>query len=300
MNQETVRVFVGADRSQALAVPVLAHSIRRHTSAHVQVIPMLDLPVPQPQDPRNRQRTGFSFSRFCIPALAGYQGKAIYLDADMLVFGDILELWHLPMGDARVLVQKEVKFNDVTTQKPGAPHQRMIQSAVMVLDCSRLDWSIEKIVSDMDAGRYNYEQLVYEMCILEAADIGATVPFEWNSLEHHDAATRLLHYTDMYTQPWAFSGHPLGHFWLEEVRRMLADSSLTMTDLEREIELGYFRPSLLRDIRYRHRLPGVLHRALDACNRITDTAAGFVPHKAVYQAKRERERLISQHVERHR
>jgi hypothetical protein len=298
MSNEKIRVFVGTDRSQALAVRILEHSIKRHTTAHVEVIPMQDLPVPKPRDPRNGQRTGFSYSRFCIPALAGFQGKAIYLDADMLVFGDILELWNLPMEGAKVLIQREVKFGDITTAKPGAPRKRSNQSAVMVLDCARLDWSIEKIVADMDNGLYNYEQLMYEMCILDTADIRATVPFEWNSLEHHDSTTRLLHYTDMYTQPWIFTGNKFGHLWFDEIRRMLGNGTLTLADVSTEIEAGFFRPSLLRDIQYRHKLPTALHFALDACNRWTDTAAGFSPHKEVYQAKKEREQVIAQYLER--
>jgi hypothetical protein len=294
---EKIRVFVGTDRSQALAVRVLEHSIKRHTAAQVEVTPMLDLPVPQPRDPRNGQRTGFSYSRFCIPALAGFHGKAIYLDADMLVFGDILELWHLPMEGAKVLIQKEVKFGDLTTSKPGAPNKRINQSAVMILDCARLDWSIEKIVADMDNGLYNYEQLMYEMCILEAADIRTSVPFEWNSLEHYDDTTRLLHYTDMYTQPWTFSGNKFGQLWFDEITRMLGNGSLKLEDLSKEVESGFFRPSLLRDIRYRSRIPKVLHFALDAYNRRTDAAAGFVAHEAVYRAKKEREQAIAQYLD---
>lgn len=114
---EVIRVYVGVDRSQLLAVPVLEYSIKRHTTAKVEVIPMLDLPVPEPKDPRNGQRTGFSFSRFCIPKLAGYKGKAIYMDADMLVFRDIRELWNIPFDGAKIIIQQEVKFADESTQK---------------------------------------------------------------------------------------------------------------------------------------------------------------------------------------
>ncbi len=54
-----------------------------------------------PKDEPNRGRTGFSFSRFQIPKLAGYKGRALYLDADMQVFGDIAELWDIPFDDAQ-------------------------------------------------------------------------------------------------------------------------------------------------------------------------------------------------------
>lgn len=290
--QDCIRVYVGADRSQALAVPVLEHSIKRHTTAQVEVIPMLDLPVPVPRDPRNGQRTGFSFSRFCIPKLAGYTGKAIYMDADMLVFRDIRELWDIPFDGAKIVIQKEVKFEEATTRKEGAPKKRVKQCAVMLLDCARLDWKIEQIVDDMDAGLYNYEQLMYDMCILDEAEVKYGVPFEWNSLEHYDADTCLIHYTDVYTQPWTECGNPFGHLWFNEVRLMLADGSLKEEDLRKEIELGYFRPSLMRDIKYRHLIPTFLLKSFDRSNAAKDKAAGYVKHRAVYEAKRARQKAI--------
>jgi len=45
---ELVRVYVGTDRSQLLAVAVLEHSIRRHTGRQVQVCPLIDLDLPEP------------------------------------------------------------------------------------------------------------------------------------------------------------------------------------------------------------------------------------------------------------
>jgi hypothetical protein len=289
---EKARIYVGADRSQSLAVRVLEHSIKRFASIPVEVLPMIDLPVPHPIDPRNGQRTGFSFSRFCIPALAGYSGKAIYMDADMLVFRDIRELWEIPFDGAKVVIQREVKHTDVSTKKEGAPKVRKKQCAVMLLDCSRLDWRIENIVKAMDEGKYDYDQLMSDLCILDDAEVKYGVPFEWNSLEYFDADTRLLHYTDMHTQPWTSTLNRNGDLWLQEVRRMLRDGSLTRRELEQEIELGYFRPSLLRDITWRQYLPKFVRVGFDNTNRALDKVRGFVPHKAVYEQKRIRDKAI--------
>lgn len=294
-HNEPIRVFVGADRSQQLAVPVLEYSIKRHTTAQVEVIPMLDLPVPVPQDPRNGQRTGFSFSRFCIPKLAGYKGRAIYMDADMLVFSDIRELWNIPFDGAKVIIQQEVKFEEQTTAKVGAPKKRKKQCAVMLLDCERLDWDIQDIVAGMDRGAYDYEQLMYDMCILREDEIKYGVPFEWNSLEHWDPTTRLLHYTDVYTQPWTAVGNPLGYLWFAEVRRMMNEGVLDPAVLQKEIDLGYFRPSLMKDIRWGHRVPGFLRRLWDRRNVVTDRLTGYVPHKDVYEAKRARQKAIAEY-----
>ena len=80
-NEATAHIFVGADRSQSLAVKVLDHSIRRHTTMDVKLRSMDDVELPEPKDVRQGKRTGFSFTRFAIPQLMGYTGKAVYLDA---------------------------------------------------------------------------------------------------------------------------------------------------------------------------------------------------------------------------
>ncbi|MBD8204488.1 glycosyltransferase [Pseudomonas viridiflava] len=294
-DDEVIRVFVGVDRSQMLAVPVLEHSIKRHTTAKVEVIPMLDLPVPVPKDPRNGQRTGFSFSRFCIPKLAGYKGKAIYMDADMLVMRDIRELWNIPFDGAKIVIQKEVKHTEESLQKVGAPKTRKKQCAVMLLDCGRLDWEVETIIQGMDDGLYDYDQLMSELVILNESDVKYGVPFEWNSLEHWDKDTCLIHYTDVYTQPWSSCGNKNAWVWFREVRKMLANGSLSKKAIEDDIQLGYLRPSLLKDIKYRHLIPGFLHAAWDKKNAAFDKLSGYIPHKEVYAAKRARQKVIKEY-----
>jgi hypothetical protein len=294
MSDDTIRVYVGADRSQMLAIGVLEYSIKRHTQAKVEVIPMVDLDVPVPQDPRNRQRTGFSFSRFCIPALAGHKGRAIYMDADMQVFKDIRSLWELPFDGNRVLVQQAVKHTDSTLRKDNAPAMRKKQCAVMLLDCERLDWDIDSIVRDLDEGRYTYPQLLEEMCIVPESEVGYSVPFEWNSLEHFDANTCLIHYTDMGTQPWVSTRNPNAHLWFDEVRRMLADGSLTLEALRKEVDLGYFRPSILREIKYGHLVPSFAQALFARLNAVADKVSGYVAHRKVYENKRIRTEVVRQ------
>ena len=52
----------------------------------------------------------FIYSRFLIPWLYGYQGWAIFLDGDMIVRGDLAELWDMRRGDKGVqVVQHDYK-----------------------------------------------------------------------------------------------------------------------------------------------------------------------------------------------
>ena len=289
---EPIRVFVGADRSQKLAIDVLAWSIRRHTTAAVEVIPMIDLPVPKPHDPRNGQRTGFSFSRFCIPKLAGYRGKAIYMDADMQVFKDIRSLWDLPFNGKKVLIQEEVKHLDRSLAKDNAPAVRKKQCAVMLLDCERLQWDVSDIIAGLDSGAYTYDQLMAQLCLLNEDEIGYGVPFEWNSLEHYDDDTCLIHYTDMGTQPWVSCRNPHGERWFEEVRHMLRNGGLPWSELAGEVRAGHFRPSLLREIRIGAYVPAPLRGLFNRWNEASDRVRGYVPHRVVYEAKRVRNKAI--------
>jgi lipopolysaccharide biosynthesis glycosyltransferase len=287
-NADKVRVYVGADRSQALAVSVLEHSIKRHASLEVELIPMLDVPIRQPKDPKNSSRTGFSFSRFCIPKLAGYKGKAIYLDADMLVFKDIRPLWEIPFDGAKVIIQREVKHEEETVKKEGAPTRRRKQCSVMLLDCERLDWDIDRIIDGLDDGRYDYETLLYDLAILDDREIKWGIPFEWNSLEYYDETTSLIHYTDMYTQPWVSCKNKNGHLWLNEVRLMLQRGILKTEEIEEEVKLGYLRPSLVKDLTYGPYVPRPLRTIFDRFNQWFDRSRNYVAHKEVYIAKKKR------------
>jgi lipopolysaccharide biosynthesis glycosyltransferase len=285
---DKLAVYIGADRSQAFAVRVLEHSIRRHASAGVAVFPMIDLPIQQPKHPRNAPRTGFSFSRFCIPKLAGYKGKALYLDADMLVFKDIRPLWEIPFDGTKVVIQKEVKYEKETVAKEGAPRKRQKQCSVMLLDCGKLDWDIDRIIDDMNNEKYDYEMLMHELIILKEDEIKWGIPFEWNSLEYYDETTCLIHYTDMYTQPWVSCKNKNGYLWLDEVRLMLQRGVLKTEEIEEEVRLGYLRPSLLKDLAYGAYVPRPLRPAFDRFAEWFDRSRDYVAHKEVYMTKKKR------------
>ncbi|HVJ82188.1 MAG TPA: glycosyltransferase [Planctomycetia bacterium] len=246
--EEPIRVFVGCDDSQMIAAKVLEYSIRRFTSRPVQFLPMLDLHEPTPKDPKNRPRTGFSFYRLHIPSLAGYKGRAIYVDADMLVFGDLAEVWDLPMGNCRVHCSRQEAPPDAWKESGWFKAGR--QMSVMLLDCARLDWNIEKIVADLDAGRYDYPKLMFDLCVVPHDEIGEAIPAEWNSLEHFESGrTRLLHYTAMEMQPWRHPHNPLGNLWREFFRAAVSEGFISPETVEDAIQRGFVRPELAEDLK---------------------------------------------------
>jgi lipopolysaccharide biosynthesis glycosyltransferase len=289
---EPVRIYVGADRSQLLAVKILEHSIKRHTNLTVQVFPMLDLPIKKTKDPRQGQRTGFSFSRFCIPDLAGYTGKAIYMDADMLVFRDISELWNWQFDNHTVLLQRPLLDQQASKANKQTSEKRIRQCAVMVIDCQKNKWKIDDIIDDLDSQKFSYEDLMYRLCILEDEKIGEVLPFEWNSLEHYDQRTCLIHYTDMNTQPWVSTLNQNASKWYSEVSLMLSNKSLGWSEIFNEVKEGYFRPSLAIDILLHSYIPLRSYFIYNSILRALDILLGYTPHKTVYAAKAERDKLI--------
>jgi hypothetical protein len=234
----TVRVFVAATLAEWLPTKVLEFSMLESSERPVRVsaIASFNNRIPVPRDSHNRPRTPFSFQRFLIPEICGFEGRAIYLDADMQVFADIDALWSAPMDGHDLLAVSEG-----TAGRKG-------QFSVMVLDCERLRWRIADVVRGLDEGRYTYEQLMYEMCV--AASVGRTLDPAWNSLENYvPGSTRLLHYTDMNTQPWVTTENRLGQLWTACLKRAITAGFVTLDDLAREIAQGHVRPSLMPEMR---------------------------------------------------
>ena len=240
---EPMRVFCGCDESQIVAARVLEHSIRKHASRPVRFYPMIDVPTPVPKDPKNRGRTGFSFSRFHIPRLAGYEGRGLYVDADMQVFGDLAELWEIPFDGAKVMCTRQdeppEQWKDSSWFHPGR------QLSVMLLDCARLDWDVEDIVRGLDEGKYTYEQLMFELCVVKPHEINDNIPPEWNHLEHHEPGkTKLLHYTVVPTQPWKNDKSPLRTLWEPEFKEARAAGVVHAEEALRLARRGHIKPSL--------------------------------------------------------
>ena len=102
-----MKIFIGFDERQPIAFQVLAHSIWKHTpNACITRLNLPDLPI------KRRGLTAFTFSRYLVPYLSGFQGVSVFLDADMLALADISPLVEHAMGrdDAVFVVKNEIRF----------------------------------------------------------------------------------------------------------------------------------------------------------------------------------------------
>jgi len=269
-----IRIFCGADRSQQLPFKVLAASIRRHASRPVEIRTIDNTLAPPVADPRFAPYTEFSFARFAIPALCQYQGRALYMDSDMLVFADMAPLFDIPFGAAKVLIEQ------------GADLSKGKQAAVMMLDCEHLRWDVVEIVDGLGT-RYGYNPLMALTPLLSPQEIGDALPNGWNDLDvYRPGITGNLHYTEIRTQPWVYPLHPHGAVWVDAVRTLLDSGELTRAELETEIAEGYLRPSILRELG----LSDEPARTDPAGLLIYDQSRGFVPNGRLLKRFAERKK----------
>lgn len=118
MENEVVKIFVGCDPNNCdlEQMMVLDYSIRKNTQQKVDITWMQLSHDPQSPWYTNQQNnegwktekwaTPFSGFRWAIPELCNFQGRAIYMDADVIVLCDILELWSHPMSDEAMVIAK--------------------------------------------------------------------------------------------------------------------------------------------------------------------------------------------------
>jgi hypothetical protein len=117
----------------------------------------------------------------------------------------------------------------------------------MLMDCAKLPWKVEEIIRGLDEHLYTYEELMTACCIVPDALKKPSLPFEWNSLEYYaEGKTRLMHYTDMPTQPWVSNQNPSGHLWYRLLREAVHEGFVTLDELYTEVRKGHVSPELPR------------------------------------------------------
>jgi hypothetical protein len=109
-----LRVFIGYDEREPIALEVCAFSINRRASAPVSIIPLNVNHLKGIYTRGANGTTAFSLTRFLVPYLSGYEGVSLFLDCDMLVQTDIYDvLDNCPPGNAVYVCQHDYIPKDV-------------------------------------------------------------------------------------------------------------------------------------------------------------------------------------------
>jgi len=192
---EMVRVFIGSDERGGRGEFIMDYGIRKYASRPVEVTVM------EPNESRyghwggawNRNRdhmrpyagghaTNFTVFRWTIPEAAGFVGRAIYMDADQTVHGDVAELHDTPLDG-----------------KPCA-----IRMGVIVFDCEHPFWRSDRWPKIADMRPSGWTMGDYQQRI-KASGGWSDFPVEWDVLDGKEMSVwdaKLNHYTNMRTQPY--------------------------------------------------------------------------------------------------
>jgi lipopolysaccharide biosynthesis glycosyltransferase len=164
-----------------------------------------------------------------IPEKAGWTGRAIYLDADQLVFGDIQELFDYPDRDKPATACPAwMTFQPSKFSRKPHPH-----SSVMVIDCEEAKrhqfFHIDSVVTYLKShtDKKSYASLMFpDWCNPRM------LPTVWNSLNvYQKGQTKLLHYTKEPEQPWYVPAHPLAKHWRAALQEAVRAGVVTSDEI---------------------------------------------------------------------
>ena len=178
---EPIRIFIGYDPRERAATNVLIDSLYQNSSRPIAVTPIVTAQLGEAyrreRDPK--QSTAFSFTRFLVPSLCGYQGWALFMDCDMLCRGDIAELWDARDESYAVQCVQHEHIPNETRKFLGevqSAYPKKNWSSLMLLNCARCTALTPEYVgtaSGLELHRFHW--------LAGDHEIGA-LPDRWNHL----------------------------------------------------------------------------------------------------------------------
>ena len=273
-NQERVRVFIGSGEASLLERKVAIYALRKHTNRELDIyvfngthnaIELNDrqpFAAPLSLELKYHNITEFSLYRYLIPQLCNYQGKAIYIDSDTVCLTDIGELFNTPLNDCDFLA-KQNAYQHVA--------KNLWALSVMLIDCEKSRFNLETIYQEIAQQLYSQQDFACmspSFLAHHPYKIGKLDPC-WNVLDYVDRHTKLIHYTNLHTQPWKHPHHPYGKLWFTYFQEAIAAGYITNQDIELSVVRSYVRrdimkgnsPSLLR-LDYLKRYIGVAKKSV--------------------------------------
>lgn len=164
------------------------------------------------------------YYRFFIPRLFPMYEKAVYIDSDTILLGDVGELFDIELDDGQALaamvdpkVEVIKEFRDYVEKALGVPHNEYVNSGVMLLDLKKLRKAhylstmvglIEKYNADLVAPDQDYLNVIMRGHIKHLDTC-------WNAEPVDDLpkGTKLIHF-NLFNKPWRYTDVPCEKlFW---------------------------------------------------------------------------------------
>lgn len=249
MSDYPVRVFIGSGEASVLERKTLIYSLRKHCSRDLDIYVFNgthDSVERNDEEPfranmplwiKYQNYTEFSNYRWMIPEICGHEGRAIFLDSDMVCLSDISEFIDQDMQGKAMLAKPEAYKGD----------QCWGMSQVL-FDCSKCHFDLEQIFGQMKAGEFtngDFHQMKPAFLEKHPYELGG-YDSTWNVFDDYDENTKLIHYTNLGTQPWKFAGHKHEALWFQYFNEARKAGEITQQDLKKTLSRAYARQDILK------------------------------------------------------
>lgn len=186
-----IRLFVGADGTNCdlESQCVLEYSVRKHASEDVAITWMQQAASgPWSGWACGSGRTPFSHFRWSLPAVCGYQGRAIYTDSDFWFMADIAELWRQEIPG--VLLSKQ-------------PKGKLGKTCCLLFDCAKAKGHVPdlKTLRAMRDPQGTLSRYFKEHPSLSSGFAGNWNCIDGEGLPLDDPRIKAIHYSRMEMQP---------------------------------------------------------------------------------------------------
>jgi hypothetical protein len=234
-----IYIGVGAVDVQALSVQVLKYTLLKHNPEHDLVIESIGETKEFEQlatDWEASYGTVFSLQRFLVPQIASRHDADIclHLDSDMLCMHSLQLFFDMILAnnDKVVIPLPNLNFNQ---PQQTAVFGCVVQPWSLTLFNSNLKDFLDKKINYVDLMRLSF-----------STDRILPCSYVYNSREYLDGNTMILHFTDLYRQPWVNQFNCLGQVWLNELSLAIEDNDSVLRTVKKAVNNHYCLPSLAR------------------------------------------------------
>lgn len=207
---------------------------------------------------RVQGNTVFTFARFAPPALCGFTGRAIYVENDMVAFGDVAELWERSLGGAAFAAVPYPSGRGANSLYQTTGYM----SSVLLFDAARCQHiDVATITDAVRDGRVTYQDAVSltDRFLTEMRIEVSPLPAMWNDIEWRFDDTKILHYTNTGRRPWIDPKQPTSDTWTEAYLACVGHGDLDRMQLRAARRAG----DISTRVEWLPRLPNWSRRTVD-------------------------------------
>ena len=197
-----MKVFIGWDSREEDAYKVCVHTIKKHASSDVEIVPLKRDELRQQglytRDEGGAVSTEFAYTRFLTPHLSDYKGWSLFIDCDFLFTRDIAELFSLSDPNYAVMCVKHDYTPSSTIKMDGqkqVSYPRKNWSSCVLWNCAHpANAIVTPNIVNTETGAFLHRfQWLPDNLIGE-------LPLEWNWLEGEyekpENIPAVIHYTN--------------------------------------------------------------------------------------------------------